>query len=114
MRIEGFQFGRITVEGQLYTKDIKICRDQVICPWWRKSGHRVEVSDVQDCVESGPEWIVLGRGEPGMMQASPALKKYLQDRGIALFEASTQEAVREYARLLGQGKEVCLGLHLFC
>ena len=114
VKIEGFQFGRITVDGQLYTNDLKVCGNRVIYPWWRKSGHRVEFEDVRDLVEAGPEIIVLGQGDPGNMKAAKELKEYLQDRGISLYEIPTREAVQEYVRLAEQGREVCLGLHLTC
>ena len=114
VKIEGFQFGRITVDGQHYTQDLKVCRDRVIYPWWRRRGHRVEFEDVRDLVEAGPEIIVLGQGDPGNMKAAEGLKEYLQDRGISVYEIPTPEAVQEYFRLAGQGKEVCLGLHLTC
>ncbi len=114
MEIQEIQFGRITIQGQVYAKDLKICRDQVLCPWWRKKGHQVDVEDIQDLIDARPEQIVLGRGSPGLMQATDRLKSTLQAAGITLLEADTPKAVGEYTRLAQEGRDVALGLHLFC
>mgnify|MGYP006292877295 CR=1 FL=1 len=114
MDIRDIHFGRISIQGEVYTKDLKICGDQVLCPWWRKKGHQVDVEDVQDLIRAGPEILVIGKGSPGLMQATDRLKNVLQEQGVDLVEAPTPEAVAEYLRLRGQGKKVDLGVHLFC
>ncbi|MCF8109238.1 MAG: Mth938-like domain-containing protein [Desulfohalobiaceae bacterium] len=114
MEIQEFQFGRITIQGQVYTKDLKICGEHVLCPWWRKKGHQVDVEDIQDLIDASPEQIILGRGSPGLMQATERLKQTLQSAGIPLLETDTPGAVVEYNRLAAEGRDVGLGLHLFC
>lgn len=114
MEIRDFQFGQIWVQGQICSKDLKICGEELICPWWRKKGHQVDVDDVQDLIALQPETIVLGMGTPGLMKATANLKKTLQQRGLRLVEIPTPEAVQEYTRLSAQGQTVGLGLHLFC
>jgi hypothetical protein len=114
MKIEDFQPGRISIQGQVYTKDLKICGDHVLCPWWRKKGHQVDVEDIQDLIDARPEQIILGRGSPGLMQATDNLKKILEQEGIVLMETSTPEAIQAFNRLFEQGRWVGLGLHLFC
>lgn len=112
--IEDYSFGRIKIQGQNYTQDVKILPGQVQHPWWRKSGHQVEISDVQDILQENPEVLVLGKGSPGLMQSTPSLANELQKRGIELIELPSQEAASRFNELSSQGKRVCAGFHLTC
>ena len=112
--IESYSFGQITIQGQNYNKDVKICGDKVVHPWWRKEGHRVEKDDMQDILEYNPEVLVLGKGKPGMMNATRDLKEHLQNKGILLVEEPSAEAAETFNQYLDQGKRVCAGFHLTC
>jgi len=113
--IEGFRFGEIVVSGTRYENDVKIlARGDVIHPWWRGSGHRVEPGDVQDILRDGPHLVVLGMGQPGRMTASSDLRSELERNGIRLVEKPTAEAMEEYNAALDRGERVCAGLHLTC
>jgi len=114
--IEEYTFGSIQIQGQVYRDDVLICDRgmQVVCPWWRKRGHTVQVGDLANILDYGPRVLVLGQGKPGMMKASRELKQYLQERGIDLVEEPSQEAVSTFNRLVDQGERVCGGFHLTC
>ncbi len=112
--IEDYSFGRIIIKGQRYSKDVKICGDKIVHPWWRREGHRVDREDVKDVLEFNPEILVLGKGDPGMMQASQDLKGHLQNKGIYLVEEPSAEAVKSFNQYVQQGKKVCAGFHLTC
>jgi hypothetical protein len=84
--ITAFSFGKIEVKGQTYHDDIKILNGQVIADWWRKSGHRVDILDVADILESEPDILVLGKGSPGLMRSTAALRDYLSARKVELIE----------------------------
>jgi hypothetical protein len=64
--ITEFSFGRIVVEGQTYTNDIKIVDGKLVADWWRQSGHSVEIDEVQDILDSESEILVIGKGQPGI------------------------------------------------
>ena len=49
--ITEFSFGRIVVEGQTYSNDIKIVDGKLVPDWWRQSGHAVEIDEVQDILD---------------------------------------------------------------
>jgi len=63
--ITNFSFGRIVVNGQNFTTDIKIVQGALVSDWWRKSGHTVEVEDLQDALDTQPDILVIGQGQPG-------------------------------------------------
>lgn len=114
MNIEDFSFGRIVVNGVTYTSDIKIIGGKVIAGWWRKSGHKVEIEDIQEMIDAHPEILVIGKGDPGLMQTSAALRKLLKSNEIELIEEKTAKAVQAFNRLSQTGKAVFAGFHVGC
>jgi hypothetical protein len=113
--IDGFRFGEIIVNGVTYRNDVKILADgEVVHPWWRGSGHRVEPGDVRDIFREEPLLLILGKGDPGRMAASSALRRELEQHGIRLLEKPTGEAVDELNSARQRGERVCAGFHLTC
>ena len=112
--IEQYAFGNVVVNGVNYNNDIKIIQGSVVSEWWRKSGHFVEVDDIQDILKSKPDILVIGKGQPGQMKSTDALRKFLKTRDIELIEEKTSEAVAAFNRLFKEGKNVAAGFHLSC
>ena len=52
LHIESYSFGKIVVSGVAYTDDIKIVQGTVTPNWWRRSGHQVDIGDVNDVLDS--------------------------------------------------------------
>ncbi|MDZ7759268.1 MAG: MTH938/NDUFAF3 family protein [Desulfovermiculus sp.] len=112
--IEGYSFGRMTIQGRMYTDDVLICNEMLVSPWWRHKGHVVQVRDLDAVLGHTPKVIILGQGQPGQMKASRELQDHLQALGIELIQKPTQEAVDIFNRHLSQGERVCGGFHLTC
>ena len=112
--ISDYSFGRIVVEGKVYNDDIKIVAGRLVPDWWRKRGHSVDLEDVQDILEARPDILVIGKGQPGYMRTTRALRDYLEAHGITLVEVPTAEAVRTFNRLFNEGKQVAGGFHVTC
>lgn len=112
--ITEFSFGTIVANGQTCNNDIKIVQGALVPDWWRKSGHSVEIEDVQDALDADPEILIIGRGQPGYMRITDSLRRYLQKNNIKLIEEPTSDAVKTFNRLFGQGKRVSGGFHVGC
>ena len=112
--IESYSFGRIVVDGATYTNDVKIIGETVIPEWWRKSGHTVNPEDVSDLAESRAEYVVIGKGKPGLMKTSAETRRLFEEQGMKLLEEKTAKAVQTFNRLRREGKRVCAGFHLTC
>jgi len=80
--ITDFSFGRIVANGQICNHDIKIVQNTLVPDWWRKSGHTVEIEDVQDALDTQPEILVIGTGQPGYMRITDSLKERIQLNAI--------------------------------
>jgi hypothetical protein len=111
--IEDYHFGSITVDGKTYTGDIKIISGEVVSDWWRIEGHKLAVADIEDILDAGPDVLVVGKGDPGLMEVLPETEKLLEELGILLVAKPTAEALKTYNSLLGQRK-VAFAAHLTC
>ena len=111
--IEAYRFGSITVDGETYTGDIKIIRGRVVADWWRIEGHRLAVADIEDILEAKPDVLVVGTGDPGLLEVSPETAARLDELGILLVARPTAEAVKVYNDLSGQRK-AAFAAHLTC
>jgi len=112
--IEQYSFGNIVVNSVRYTNDMKIVQGKVVPEWWRKRGHSVDVDDIQDILKFVPDIVVIGKGSPGLMKATRALRESLKDRNIKLIEEKTAKAVETFNRLFKEGQNIAAGFHLTC
>jgi hypothetical protein len=111
--IEDYHFGSITVDGKTYTGDIKIIGGEVVSDWWRINGHKLAVADIEDILEARPDVLVVGTGDPGLMEVLPETERRLSELDILLVAKPTAEALKTYNDLLGQRK-IAFAAHLTC
>lgn len=111
--IEDYSFGRIVIDGQTYTDDVIIYPERVDDTWWREEGHRLKVADIEEVIEAAPEVLVVGTGAHGRVSIEPEVKQRLEEEGIELLSAPTEEACETYNDLCGEKKAVA-ALHLTC
>jgi hypothetical protein len=71
------------------------------------------VADIGDILEARPDVLVVGKGDPGLMEVPPETEKRLADLDILLIAGPTAEALKTYNSLLGQRK-VAFAAHLTC
>ena len=109
-----FSFGRIVVDGQTCNNDIKIVSGRLVSNWWRKSGHTVEIEDVQDVIDSDSTILVIGKGQPGYMRVTESLQEHLEKNDIELIVEQTSDAIQTFSRLMQAGKQVSAGFHVGC
>ena len=112
--ITDFSFGRIVANGQTYNNDIKIVQGTLVPDWWRKSGHTVEIEDVQDALNTDLEILVIGKGQPGYMRAAQSLRQRLTEKKVKLIEEPTAKAIETFNRLYREGRKVAGGFHVGC
>jgi hypothetical protein len=112
--IEHYAFGRITVDGTTYRKDLKIYPDEVIGDWWRKEGHALHPEDMPELASKRPQHLIIGCGAQGVLVVPEATKQHLERLGIPFTVLRTGDAVQEYNRRVTQGESVAALLHLTC
>ncbi len=113
--IDSFSFGKMTVNGKEFRKDLMILPDgTVVSPWIRKSGHRLTLEDLVPVLDSDTESLVIGTGKPGLMRPHATLVADLQEKGIAAVVMPSKRAAEKYNILAGSEKGVAACFHLTC
>jgi len=113
--IDSYSFGRMTVDGRSYSRDLMILPDgRIVHPWWRLSGHRLTTDDLTEVLDASPRTIVVGSGSAGLMTPDPALDAELERRQIRMIVFPTGQAVDRYNDLCRQGENVAGCFHLTC
>jgi hypothetical protein len=110
--IDGYEFGRVTIDGREETRDVIVLPDRVVRDWWRKDGHGLVLDDLHDVLEELPERLLVGTGAHGRLQPDPRTLETLRARGIDVEVLPTAEAVERYAGL--DPKKTAVALHLTC
>lgn len=111
--IDSYAFGKITIDGEVYDRDVIVRPDGVTAGWWRKEGHSLCPEDLNSVIDLAPEVIVIGRGAHGLLTVPEETREQLAAKGIELVELPTAEACERYNLLAGKRKVVA-GLHLTC
>lgn len=113
--IEKCGFGKMEIDGRVYTSDLIILPSGKIADGWRRiRGHRLVLADIRSLLEYRPSIIVAGTGIYGRMRIEPALEAYLTDDGIELIAQPTKSAAQKFNDLIGGAKPVAGCFHLTC
>ncbi len=112
--IENYTAGRMTVDGKIHRRDLKIVGGKVKGEWWRKQGHSLSIDDITDIFEAAPEILVIGDGYASNMRVPESVKKVLKEKNIELKIENTRDAVETFNQLLNQNKNVAGAFHLTC
>lgn len=104
----------MVISGTTYSTDLKIINGQVIPEWWRKSGHVVNLDDVEDILAVRPSSLIIGKGTGGLLKVNQEVKLKLKSLGIELIEELTASAVEIFNQMFAEGKNVAAGFHLTC
>jgi hypothetical protein len=112
--IESYSFGHLVVDGTSYSKDVLLFPDNsILYPWWRISGHKLEVLDIEKLINMNPEIIIAGTGANGLMSPSGELQEFLQERSIEFVSLPTGKAVDVYNEMIST-KRTGGCFHLTC
>ena len=115
--IEYYEFGKIIIDGKIYTSDIIICKDKILQNWWRKEGHNLCLDDIKDVIEKNkPKFLIIGCGANSVMSVLEEVKTYCIQNKIELYINNTYDAVNLYNRFVKENKHIeCIFcVHLTC
>ncbi len=111
--IDAYDFGRIVIDGTVFTSDVIIFPDRVKDEWWRKDGHVLHVEDIEAIVKEKPEVLIVGTGKYGVMKVLRQTREYIESNGIELIVEPTDKACEMYNQI-SREKRVIAALHLTC
>ncbi len=112
--ITSYEFGKVVVDGEVYTRDVVVSPGRVHAGWWRKASHALGLADLEPVLAAGPEVVVVGTGMYGVLEVLPEVRAELARRGIELIAVPTGEACSLYNALVKKGRRAVAALHLTC
>ena len=111
--IDEYRFGKITIDGIHYTRDLIILPSRIVAGWWRGEGHLLQIDDLKDVFDARPQLLIVGQGAYSRMRVSAEVEHTLEAAGIAWMAHATEFACQEYNRQ-STSQEVAAALHLTC
>ncbi len=113
IHIDAYEFGRLIIDGKLFTRDVKIVGEQILPNWWRESGHVLQLKDIPE-LKLNVDAVVIGTGKYGRMQITPEVHQAIVEKNIPYIIEITDIAVTYYNRWVQEGKRVLGAFHLTC
>jgi len=90
-----------------------IISGRVRASWWRKEGHNLAISDVEEILKEKPEVLVVGTGYSGLMKVQPEVVAQLKKGGTEVIIDRTERAC-EIFNEFSRSKNAAAALHLTC
>ncbi len=113
--IESYRFGSMTVNGQDYENDLILFPERVSPGWWRREGHSLLPEDLEEVIRYNPRTLIVGTGHSDRMDVPLSTRKFLEEKGIELLALPTARAVKEFNRMVEEGRDDLAGaFHLTC
>jgi hypothetical protein len=111
-RIEGYEFGRVFVDGDVHRRDVIVLPGRVVSGWRRREGHGLVLEDLDEVLDELPARLVIGTGAYGRLEPDPGALEALRRRGIEVDAVPTGAAVRLFEHL--DPTRTAAALHLTC
>lgn len=109
--IEGYDFGKIVIDGKQYSDDVILLGKEVKPGWWRKRGHSVNKNDLEKVIEYDPDILIIGKGHSGRMSVPRGLSSKLN---FEVESYPTRKASKVYNEMLKEDKKIAGAFHLTC
>ena len=113
-KIDYYKWGIISIDGKEYKNDIKIYPDEIIPDWWRSIGHKLLGADIPELRGKNIDFLIVGCGAYGALHISSTAIQLFKSLGITWNSLKTEEAVKEYNRLVDSGENAGGFFHLTC
>jgi hypothetical protein len=118
MRIDGTEFGNITINGKTYDHDVVIRLDGDVVKRKKKlskklygTSHVVSMDEAQFVFEKGAELLIVGSGQEGNVHLSPEAEDYFSKKGCEVLIQPTPAALHAFNGT--PGKKIGL-FHVTC
>lgn len=114
--IDNYEFGKITIDGKTYQKDLKIFPSKIKTNWWRKEGHYLQTEDLEGVFsQKNITTLIIGTGSNGTMEVDKSVFDHAENSNIQIIVHNTKEACEKYNQLSEEQKlHTVLAVHLTC
>ncbi len=103
MKIDGTEFGSITISGKTYDHDVVIRLSEQVVKRKKKlskriygSSHTISEDEARFVFEKGCKELILGTGQYGNAALSPEAAAFLDKKGCRVIAQPTPDAVQTF------------------
>ncbi|MFW6025795.1 MAG: MTH938/NDUFAF3 family protein [Candidatus Woesearchaeota archaeon] len=115
MKIEEYEFGKITINGKTYTDDLIIFPDYIKENWVREEGHFLKLNDLKEVFDVNPSILIIGSGNNGLMKVANEVYTQTEKSGIKIVVDNSRQACDAYNSLSEEEKKkTVFAIHLTC
>lgn len=107
-RIDGTEFGSITIAGQRIEHDVLIRLSGEVAKRRKKlskavygTSHTVSLAEAEYIFEKGAERLIVGAGQNGMVELSGEAADFFAKKKVAVDLAPTPEAIERWNKAAG-------------
>ena len=109
--ISSYKFGEMKIKDKTYTSDLIISPSGIKDNWWRKEGHKLFLSDIEDYLTPDIKRLVIGCGAYGVLKVEREVEDFCKSKNVEIFAKDTKKAVD----IFNQSKEKTIGaFHITC
>lgn len=112
--IQHYEFGKIIIDGKIYTSDLKIISGKVVPNWWRKEGHKLYLEDIKDVINAHPKVLIIGCGANSVMEVSYEVVEYCRKNNIDIHILDSYSAVKLFNSISEKKENIAFCIHLTC
>ena len=118
VKIDGFNFGFIVIDGKQYVNDVLILPDGNVLDrnpsMGRTGNHNISRNEIENLCKTEPEVVLLGCGTSWMVRLSESAEKYLQAINLNPIILNSSSVADKYNQLTSEGKRVAALIHVTC
>ncbi len=114
MKINNYNFGKITIKSKDYNHDVIIMSDSVKSDWWRVQFHLLTLEDIEKIIKDKPDKLLIGTGKFGLMKVKKEVIDYCKDNQIELIINDTTTVIKKFNEKSDSEKRIIAALHLTC
>lgn len=108
MKIDGTEYGRITIDGENYPYDVVIRlsgkirkRKKKLSKMHYGTSHIVSLDEAEFVYQKGSPLLVVGTGQDGNLRLSPEAAEFFARKGCAVLAEPTPRAIAAFNRVKG-------------
>ncbi len=117
-KIDGTEFGSITIEGKTFEHDVLICPDGQVRKRKKKlskaiygTSHIISLDEAKHVYQEGAGWLIVGTGQSGLVELSKEATDYFRRHECQVRLLPTPAAIDAWNDAEGNG----IGLfHVTC
>jgi hypothetical protein len=100
MKIDNYSFGSITIDGEVYQKDLWIIdghiikRDKSIAKSKFGTSHMISRKELKKVVTQKTRRLIIGSGNSGSVSLTDKAQKYLEEEGIKVEIHKTRDLIQ--------------------